>query len=121
MPDVLFTNFAFPAAGAPSNVTMPKRLNYSLNVKDFGAKGNGVTDDTDAINAVIDYAYTLGGNTISQSPRQFGAVIFFPPGIYLVSKGGTVRIQLDRYTDGVKWATLLYVGCGPNASIIRGT
>jgi hypothetical protein len=43
-------------------------------VKDFGAAGNGITDDTQAIQKAID--------TVSS---QGGGVIVFPPGEYLVS------------------------------------
>lgn len=32
--------------------------NIEINVKDFGAKGDGVTDDTDSINSCIEYAFT---------------------------------------------------------------
>lgn len=49
--------------------------NYTLNVKDFGALGDGVTDDTAAIQAAI----TTAGNLAS------GATVFFPDGKYLVS------------------------------------
>jgi hypothetical protein len=50
-------------------------LNFSaqnlFNVRDFGAKGDGVTDDWVAIQAAIDGAYASGGGTV-----------LFPPGIY---------------------------------------
>ena len=49
-----------------------------IDVRKFGAVGDGVTDDTDAIQAAIDYAYALGGGTV-----------FFPNGTYLVSKKRT--------------------------------
>jgi len=83
--------------------------------------GDGVTDDTDRINAAIDYAYTLGKMDIN--PPCSGAVIFFPPGIYIVGKGnpGTVRLRLDRNYNVVGHrAALTYVGCGPKVSILRG-
>ncbi|RFU25830.1 hypothetical protein B7463_g10508, partial [Scytalidium lignicola] len=53
------------------------------NVKSFGAVGDGVTDDTDAINAAI-----TAGNPCGQacgSSTLTPAVIYFPSGTYLVS------------------------------------
>lgn len=47
-----------------------------LNVLDYGAVGNGATDDTVAIQAAIDAAGSLS---------LFGGSVFFPPGIYLIS------------------------------------
>jgi hypothetical protein len=45
-----------------------------LNVRDFGAKGDGSKDDTEAIQKAVDLAYTSGGGRV-----------FFPPGTYLVT------------------------------------
>lgn len=53
--------------------TLYNKLLDSVSVKDFGAVGNGVTDDTSAIQAAIDYFY--GG---------VGTVII-PPGNYVIS------------------------------------
>ncbi len=55
------------------------KLKDIINVKDpaFGAKGDGVTDDTAAIQAAI--------NSIASGPTKGGGVVFFPPGFYLVS------------------------------------
>jgi hypothetical protein len=44
-----------------------------LNVRDFGAVGDGVTDDTEAIQAAIDAAHDDTGT-------HFGAIVYFPPG-----------------------------------------
>lgn len=49
-----------------------------LNVRDYGAVGNGVTDDTAAIQDAIDAAAAAGGGTV-----------FFPAGMYIV--GGALQ------------------------------
>src|SRR6516162_9643064 len=59
--DTPFTTFAFPATGAPTPRTMPDRLAEVINVRDFGAVGNGVNDDTRPIQAALDAAFTTGG------------------------------------------------------------
>ena len=78
MPDTAFTSFGFPATGAPTSRTLPNRLAEIKNVKDWGAVGDGVTDDTAEIQAAIDYA----SSPYTSANR---GIIFFPPGDYLVS------------------------------------
>lgn len=46
----------------------------SANVKQFGAKGDGITDDRKAIQDAIDYVASVGGGKVS-----------FPKGIYLLN------------------------------------
>lgn len=60
--------------------------NYPVfrNVKDYGATGDGRTDDTAAINAAI----TAGGGRCGlgcKSSTNTPALVYFPPGTYLVS------------------------------------
>jgi Pectate lyase superfamily protein len=57
-----------------------------FNVKAYGAKGDGVTDDTAAVNAAFAAAYAAGGG-----------VIYFPPGIYLIA--GALTVPNDGATD----------------------
>jgi hypothetical protein len=61
------------AAGSGATArTIQDKLRDTVSVKDFGAVGDGVTDDTTAIKAAVDYAETVG------------AVVDFPAGSYAV-------------------------------------
>ncbi|TPX11053.1 uncharacterized protein E0L32_007914 [Thyridium curvatum] len=61
--------------------------NYQVfrNVKDFGAKGDGVKDDTDAINLAISHGNRCGGEAHCVGTTVTPAVVYFPPGTYLVT------------------------------------
>uniref|UniRef100_UPI0032DF7C1B glycosyl hydrolase family 28-related protein n=1 Tax=Azotobacter salinestris TaxID=69964 RepID=UPI0032DF7C1B len=65
-----------------------------FNVKEYGAKGDGNTDDTDAIQAAIDAASKAGGGTV-----------YLPAGEYRVSGGdeasdGALMIKSNVYMAG---------------------
>jgi len=51
----------------------------ALNIRDYGAKGDGVTKDTAAIQAAIDAA-----------EKQGGGEVHIPPGRYI---SGTIRLK----------------------------
>jgi len=59
--------------------------NGVINVKDYGAKGDGVTDDTAALQAAVDAA--IGGNPAGAASTVRFAVksIFIPIGTYLIT------------------------------------
>ncbi|KKK18049.1 hypothetical protein ARAM_000743 [Aspergillus rambellii] len=73
------------------------------NVRDFGAKGDGVTDDTVAINAAISSGQRCGLGCDSSTTTP--ALVYFPAGTYLVSK----PIVQYYYTQMVGDATNLPV------------
>lgn len=54
------------------------------NVKDYGAKGDGSTDDTVAINNAITDGQRCGRGCDSSTTTP--ALVYFPPGTYVVSK-----------------------------------
>jgi hypothetical protein len=52
------------------------------NVRDYGAQGDGIHDDTVAIQAAFDSNQTgNGGSNLAKSPR----IVYMPPGDYLIS------------------------------------
>ncbi|CCA67681.1 probable glucan 1,3-beta-glucosidase [Serendipita indica DSM 11827] len=63
----------------------PSPLSYKVfrNVKDYGAVGDGVTDDTAAINAAIADQSRCGQGCTSSTTTP--ALVYFPAGNYLVS------------------------------------
>lgn len=71
----------FVQLGSTVERTAALKLQEQISVKDFGAKGDGVTDDTAAIQAALDVG----------SGRQ----IFFPAGQYIVSSSLQVRTRTE--------------------------
>jgi hypothetical protein len=60
---------------------MPDRLSDIINVKDWGAVGNGRADDQSAIQSAIDEAIRRGGGRV-----------FFPPGNYRLNSPGSLTV-----------------------------
>ena len=78
------------------NRAINSKLNDVISVKDFGATGDGTTNDTTAIQAAINYGQTVvGSNSLTRT-----ATIYFPPGIYVTSASLTVSYPLNLVGDG---------------------
>ncbi|KAI0709449.1 exo-beta-1,3-glucanase [Earliella scabrosa] len=63
----------------------PSSYQVFRNVKDFGAVGDGVADDTAAINAAIASGTRCGGGPGCDSSTNTPALVYFPKGTYKVS------------------------------------
>jgi len=68
-----------PAGTGAVATTVQAKLRQTVSVKDFGAVGDGTTDDTAAIQAAITYAVATIGNNI-----------YFPKGTYKVTATLTI-------------------------------
>ncbi|CAO3665510.1 unnamed protein product [Umbelopsis vinacea] len=77
------------------------------NVMDFGAKGDGVTDDTAAINLAISSGWRCGSNCVPQSSTFQPAVVFFPAGKYKVSKPLVQYYYTQMIGDALSPPTLI--------------
>lgn len=62
--------------------SLAESLGDRVSVKDFGARGNGQTDDTQAVQAAI---YAVCDPPGGSAPWGSGGAIFFPPGVYSIS------------------------------------
>lgn len=89
-----------PTAGNPVTLSLQSWLDQFASVLDFGAVGDGVTDDTAAINRALYQIYCRELNP------QIRRSLFFPAGVYRVT--GSINIP--------SYATL--VGEGSDNSVI---
>jgi hypothetical protein len=66
----------------PTLRSIQTKLDDFVNVRDFGAVGDGLVDDTNAINRAIQQIYKTGTSELEQRARR---TIYFPGGVYLTS------------------------------------
>jgi hypothetical protein len=118
------------ATGASTSRALRDRFADVLNVKDFGAVGNGTADDTAAFQAALDAA--AAASTVASGWPGFvrGKTVFAPAGVYNLTQKitGTAGTSLkgagrratqlkinhaDATDDGIAWT-------GPGASVDLG-
>lgn len=90
---------------APIRRTFQDRLDDYVSVRSFGARGDGITDDTSAIQRAIDQLF------INPSHRSIKNrdVLFFEPGVYIISE----EIRVPPYAH--------LVGAGMDSTFINLT
>ena len=69
-----------PSGTGAVTTTIQDKLRQTVSVKDFNAKGDGVTDDVAAFNAAINAMYAAGGGTV-----------WVPSGTYIIGGSGSYR------------------------------
>jgi hypothetical protein len=83
-----------PTAGDPVQRTLQSVLDETASVKDFGATGDGDTDDTEAINRALYQMFCRENNP------QVRRSLFFPAGIYRVTDSIKIPPYCKLYGEG---------------------
>ena len=83
-----------PDAADPVSLSLQTTLDQWVSVKSFGAVGDGVTDDTDAINRAL---FQLYCREINPAIRRS---LFFPAGIYRVNQTIIIPPYATLYGEG---------------------
>ena len=99
------TNYTASGTGAVQR-TVAAKLQESVSVKDFGAVGDGVTDDTTAIQNGIDYLNSINGGSL-----------YFPIGTYVTSK---LTVYSNIWLIGAGASSVIYLKSGSNSDLIYG-
>lgn len=86
------------STGSTTARSLAKRFTDVMNVKDFGAVGDGTTNDATAIQAGENYLASVGGGTL-----------YFPPGLYAIGTTITKRASNVLWT-GSGWGALADIG-----------
>lgn len=91
-----------PTPGSPVTQSLQNRLDSFVIVTDFGAMGDGVTDDTAAINRALYQLYCVQNNT--QTRRG----LFFPAGTYIVTNTIDVPSFAKLYGEGLEGSIISF-------------
>lgn len=103
--------FIQAGAGAISRTLETKIRETVVSVKDFGAIGDGVTDDTAAINLALQATITFAS--------VVRRAVYFPPGVYLVTGPLYLRAGCGMRGDGYTTARIQSSGFSGNNPVVR--
>lgn len=90
------------SSGATPRLIQDRLREVFISVKDFGAKGDGITIDTSAFQAALNRIKALGGGTFYMPPTS-------------------AYYKIDQAITGTSINGLNIVGAGPSATAIRQT
>jgi len=91
-----------PTAGDPISQSIQARLDSYAIVSEFGAQGDGVTDDTEAINRAFNQLYCV------QTNIQVRRSLFFPAGVYVISNTLLIPSYAKLYGEGADHTIILF-------------
>jgi Pectate lyase superfamily protein len=99
--------------GSPVSLNLQSWLDQFASVLDFGAVGDGVTDDTAAINRALYQIYCREVNP------QIRRTLFFPAGRYLVTESIVIPSYATLYGDGINSSVIVLDSVGVDRYVAR--
>jgi photosystem II stability/assembly factor-like uncharacterized protein len=104
---VTWDGFSFNFGTSQTIRTLQSKLDDYVSVKDFGAVGDGVTDDTESINRAM---YEIFCRNANPSARK---TLYFPGGRYIISNGLNVPTNANLVGEGMN-NTIIQQTADPN-------
>lgn len=101
------------STNSPIKLDLQTWMDQWVSVKDFGAKGDGITDDTSAINRAM---YQLYCRNINPQVRRR---LYFPAGLYIVSDSIRVPPYASLYGEGIHSSIIQLTATSPATCVAR--
>jgi hypothetical protein len=98
-----------PTAGDPVVRTVQEKLDDMASVRDFGAVGDGITDDTEALNRALYQLYCVENNT------QIRRSLYFPAGTYRIIESLVIPSYAKLVGEGAD-CTIIYLDTSADIS-----
>jgi hypothetical protein len=98
-------------SGSPISLNLQNWLDQFASVLDFGAVGDGQTDDTDAINRALYQLYCREVNP------QIRRSLFFPAGRYLVTDSIIIPPYAMLYGEGINSSVIVLDNNSPTSTL----
>lgn len=92
--DIIYQLAPHPQFPEQSLRTLRRKLQETVSIKDFGAIGDGITDDTVPIQTAVDHVQT-------------GGTLYLPAGTYLISDTITLPAGITIYGEGIHKVTIV--------------
>lgn len=102
-----------PTPGDPVELSLQQWMDQWVSVKDFGATGDGITDDTAAINRALFQLYCIAANP------QTRRALYFPAGVYAVSDSIKIPPYARLYGDGIQASIIQLAAASTADSVIQ--
>ena len=102
-------------SGSPVSQSLQSWADQWASVTDFGAVGDGVTDDTEAINRALYQIYCREINP------QIRRSLFFPAGQYLVTETIVIPPYARLYGEGINSSVILLDTSSPTSTLSEYT